>query len=364
MHPSKFKYGLGKRSEDVLFELRRRLDAGVYPVGSLLPTERALYTELGVALSTLRRAVARLAAEGRLKPHRGIGTTVLPKIIPCIESQCLATMFPLKRQYFKVLQEYALTRQTLLVPFDRHDWNPAPEKAFLECVRQARHRGVLACCTPIAPQNDGLLDAMSAEGMRIIHLEPYTLADIQASYIMPDYHRAGYAAATRLLMGGYRYLKYLQMEYDWPAAARARDGFFAGLQDQLGVTEPERFHLAMPIRLGARPAERALFVTRLASLEAGTGIFCHDYLAAKRLLECLKEAGISVPDQVGVICVEYFDEDVSGLSLDTVTFDRAGALQRALDWVFSPDAPPIHELLPPQLFARGSVGSGVASAPS
>ncbi len=357
MQPSKFKYGLGKRSENVLFELHRRLDAGVYPVGSLLPAESELCTEFGVALSTLRRAVARLAAEGRLNPHRGIGTTVLPKTIPCIESRCLATMFPLKRQYFKILQEYALTRQTLLVPFDRHDWNPTPEKVFLECVRQARHRGVLACCTPIAPQNDGLLDAMSAEGMRIIHLEPYKLADIEASYIMPDYHRAGYAAATRLLMAGYRNLKYLKMDYDWPAATRARDGYFAGLNDQLGVTDPESFYISMPIRLGDRPAERALFVTKLTSLETGTGILCHDYLAASRLLECLKDAGRSVPGQVGVICVEYFDEDLSGLSLDTVTFDRAEALRRALDWVFSPDAPPIHELLPPQLFARGSVAT-------
>jgi DNA-binding LacI/PurR family transcriptional regulator len=355
MEPSKFKYGLGKRSEDVLFELRRRLDAGVYPVGSLLPTERALYAELGVGLSTLRRAVARLSAEGRLKPHRGIGTTVLPKITPFIESRCLATMFPLKREYFKVLQDYALSKQALLVPFDRHDWNPAPEKAFLECVRQARHRGVLACCTPIMPQNDGLLAAMAAEGMRIIHLEPYQHADIEASYIMPDYHRAGYAAATRLLMAGYRRLKYLKMSYDWPAAAQARDGFFAGLQDQLGVTDAESTYLSMPTKLGTHPDEKALFVSKLKNLEPGTGIFCHDYLAASRLLECLKEAGLSVPGQVGVICVEYFDEDISGLPLDTVTFDRAGALQRALDWVFAPEAQPIHELLPPQLIARGSV---------
>jgi GntR family transcriptional regulator len=50
--------------------------------GALLPAERELAAEYGVARSTLRQAISELVLEGRLRAHRGRGTFVAaPKVI-------------------------------------------------------------------------------------------------------------------------------------------------------------------------------------------------------------------------------------------------------------------------------------------
>jgi GntR family transcriptional regulator len=46
------------------------------PAGDRLPAERALARQLGVAVGTLRKALARLAAEGLLARHHGSGNYV------------------------------------------------------------------------------------------------------------------------------------------------------------------------------------------------------------------------------------------------------------------------------------------------
>lgn len=60
-----------RSAEDVLRELRQRLDQGAYPPGDRLPPERALASELDVGRAVLRRALAVLEAEGRI--WRGVG---------------------------------------------------------------------------------------------------------------------------------------------------------------------------------------------------------------------------------------------------------------------------------------------------
>jgi GntR family transcriptional regulator len=57
-------------------ELTRRIEAGTYPVGSLLPSESALADEFSVTRMTVRQALARLAALGAIERRHGHGTTV------------------------------------------------------------------------------------------------------------------------------------------------------------------------------------------------------------------------------------------------------------------------------------------------
>lgn len=54
-------------------EIQRRIEAGIYPPGSMLPNERELSTELGIAIGTLRRAKEELVARGLvvILPARG-----------------------------------------------------------------------------------------------------------------------------------------------------------------------------------------------------------------------------------------------------------------------------------------------------
>jgi len=61
----------------VAAELRRRLDAGVYPPGGRFPGVVTLAAELDVAPSTVQKAVAELRREGRLVTRLGQGSFVV-----------------------------------------------------------------------------------------------------------------------------------------------------------------------------------------------------------------------------------------------------------------------------------------------
>ena len=61
---------------DLFQNLRAAIDAGDYPDGSRLPPERELAAEFGVSRAALRKALARLEAEGMIWRHVGRGTFV------------------------------------------------------------------------------------------------------------------------------------------------------------------------------------------------------------------------------------------------------------------------------------------------
>ena len=61
-------------------ELRERIDKGVYPVGSKLPSIAALMQEFDVkGLNTVRDAQQMLVNEGLLRPEQGVGVWVMAK---------------------------------------------------------------------------------------------------------------------------------------------------------------------------------------------------------------------------------------------------------------------------------------------
>lgn len=64
------------RYRQVAEELRRRIEAGVIPPGSLLPAESALVREFGISRGTAREAIATLRTEGLVVTEHGRGTHV------------------------------------------------------------------------------------------------------------------------------------------------------------------------------------------------------------------------------------------------------------------------------------------------
>ncbi|TBL28335.1 FadR family transcriptional regulator, partial [Verrucosispora sp. SN26_14.1] len=67
----------GRRTNETIARLRRRILAGEWPVGSRIPTEPQLVEDLGVGRNTVREAVRALAHAGVLECRQGSGTYVL-----------------------------------------------------------------------------------------------------------------------------------------------------------------------------------------------------------------------------------------------------------------------------------------------
>ncbi|MGW0807168.1 GntR family transcriptional regulator [Nonomuraea sp. NPDC002799] len=61
----------------IVDRLRERIEVGMYPVGSMLPSEAALCAEFGVARNTVRRAMAVLEADGLIQTIPAKGRLVL-----------------------------------------------------------------------------------------------------------------------------------------------------------------------------------------------------------------------------------------------------------------------------------------------
>ena len=66
-----------RAAEEAADKIREQILRGDYAAGSDLPGERELSTRLGVSRLTLRAAVARLEAEGLVRPVHGSGNRVL-----------------------------------------------------------------------------------------------------------------------------------------------------------------------------------------------------------------------------------------------------------------------------------------------
>lgn len=69
--------GPGYTYAHVADHIQRRIEAGDIPRGAMLPAERALAAEYGVAVGTIRRATAELRDRGLVVTLPGKGTYVV-----------------------------------------------------------------------------------------------------------------------------------------------------------------------------------------------------------------------------------------------------------------------------------------------
>lgn len=77
-----FTWSSYKKSQQLCYSLAMDLlisiSRGIYPVGSLLPSQNELAEQKGVSVSTVRRALGLLASVGAIKSAKYVGTQVLP----------------------------------------------------------------------------------------------------------------------------------------------------------------------------------------------------------------------------------------------------------------------------------------------
>ena len=79
------KVQLGKRetlTSQLVREITERIEAGRYPRGQQLPTEKDLIDEFGVSRTVVREAIANLRASGFVSTRQGIGAFVLQSAMP------------------------------------------------------------------------------------------------------------------------------------------------------------------------------------------------------------------------------------------------------------------------------------------
>lgn len=164
------------KSAATLDVLRARLSDGTWPVGTRLPGEHDLATELGVGRNTLREALRTMTNQGLLTARAGDGTYVratdelvaaLARRVPPEESrQALEVRSALEVQAARIaahlISDADLDHLRRLTS-TRHEASQGPDDAAYVRADLAWHEFIVACCdNPLLAELYGGLDRAAA----------------------------------------------------------------------------------------------------------------------------------------------------------------------------------------------------------
>ncbi len=347
----------GPRVIQAYREMRNRISRGDFEFGDALPSQRVLSQELGVSLVTLNRAVALLVNDGLVESRVGSGVYVSRPAESLSASGIISYMYLADGESLTHVQQGALARGYLLSVFSQcqNNWNPNAERHFLRKVKEQRHHGLLAFCSPTAPRNDDLLRELVVAGVRVLHIEHYCVDLPEQPYLLPDFERAGHAAVINLLLAGYRRIRFLSQEppstREVPFMRLLAKGMQRALADH-GAESTSIDENWLPFPSHVDHEER--LAASLAAVEPDTGIVAYSDNAASEVVEHLRRRGRSVPDTIGVIGI-----DVAGSAnvkdVDIMSFDREALLDRAIAMMTAPDWREPRELAPAKWIKQGTV---------
>jgi DNA-binding LacI/PurR family transcriptional regulator len=339
---------LGKRSADVLKQLRGDIDRGLFAPGECLPTEKELCRKLKVGRTALRRAMAHLESDGLVDIRQGSGTYVRKAQPSSPGTGVMSLMYRFDEQVLADIQDYLLARYMLLCVYtqDRSQWNPGSERRFLNRIKEEGHRALLAFCSPIEPHNDKQLAGLVAAGTRVIHIEPYRTALPDQEYIMPDYAKAGHMAVMELLIAGYARVLVVGHSFEAPYTQLLEQGVAAALTEHGDGYDPgrDRFNIGFGFGENA-PAQDEL----LAKIEQGgnVGLVCNSSHTVTLLAEFLTARGIRVPEDIGLVGPTLAGSKHAEKQPACLFFDRVALLKRAVDAALRPRTEKAAELVAP-----------------
>ncbi|QOC94185.1 FadR/GntR family transcriptional regulator [Micromonospora craniellae] len=182
----------GRRTNETITRLRRRIMAGEWPVGSRIPTEPQLVEDLGVGRNTVREAVRALAHAGVLECRQGSGTYVLstdelaPVVARRLTDDRMTEVIEVRRAFEVEAARLAARRRTAedLAALDaalaarEAAWHGGAVAEFVEA-DVALHTAVVAAA------HNGMLAELYASVATALHS---TVAQAMGDTLTPDRH--------------------------------------------------------------------------------------------------------------------------------------------------------------------------------
>jgi hypothetical protein len=343
--------GFGRRAEAAYENLRQRLTDPRQPVGERLPPERELAIELGISRSTLRKAIARLVADGVIYAKHGSGTYTDPDLPRDGRTATISIMADLAPDEASILINAALLRGHLISLYSqsRVQWDSAQERSFLAMVGAQRHRGLLAFCSPNSASSQSDLAELERSGVRVLHIEHGRVARPTQGHLLPDFTRAGQMAVEHLAAAGYRRIVVIGLN--------ATGAPYIEMQ-RLGIMHAAG-RLGLPVDGFDMPAwtgeenTRLAFAALSAQIVDGSGIIAMTYANGLTLRTRLRHLGRMDDGRLGLIGISVVAPERYGTpldrSLDILDFDRFGTLLRAIELITAMNWQPPQELIAPRL---------------
>lgn len=362
--------GLGKLSAAVLTALRADIANGIFDESGMLPTEMELCKRFEASRTTVRRAVARLADEGLIVVKKGAGMFLKPDAAERLraarstasssDSRVISVMATFEDvEQYRQVQTHVQQQGYMLCIYCqlRSAWSPEREREFLRSVRDQRHRGLVAFCSPREPLPMDLLREVDGAGVRVIHMEPFGRDLPEQGFILPDYRAAGQMAATEFLLAGYRSIVFLPMASS-PFEILMEDGFVECLRGHRSDLDSAACVHRITPQIQQEGSAREAFREWLLSVPRPAGLCFRSPAEGMVARNLLLQAGVSVPDEVGLIALNYSSSKIQP-DIDTLEVHREEAYCQAIDAIAESIWNPPRRLVAPRLHHCGSIRSSV-----
>ncbi|GAB2723443.1 GntR family transcriptional regulator [Paenibacillus thermoaerophilus] len=350
-------------------EIMSWIKSGKLSPGDRMPTENEIAERFGISRQTVRQTFGVLEQEGLLQRMQGKGTYVsspparrrewtnAEKTIGVVTTYISDYIFP----HIVRGAEAAMRSRGYRMLLASTDNDKDKERETLEAMLRQPIAGLIIEPTRSAEGNPNLDLYLSLDYKRIPYLminERYP--EMTGPYLKVDDEAGGFKATEHLIRLGHRRIAGFFKTDDLQGVGRLK-GFIRAHQAYEVPLEPDAVvHFATRDKT-VKPAEAALGMLMSGEGERPTAFVCYNDELAIRLLETIRQAGLTVPGDVSVV---GFDDSTlataTEVKLTTLTHPKTDmgtmAAERLIDWIEGRADPAPSHLFEPELIVRDSTG--------
>jgi len=331
-------------------ELRSRIEAGVWQPGESIPSEQELTKLFGVALMTVRQAIALLAEDGILRRVHGKGTFVkdLPRDAARTKTRHpMVFLIPAELRYSDSYYFPEVMSGFRLV-MDQKGYRFALQSDDLANAASGLEPGTAVACLLISRENSSFVERLRDHGLNVLAINHYG-GRRSIPCVRGDDASGTERALDYLVTLGHQRIGFVLGHPDNLDAEQRLVGFRRGAKKH-GLQDVSEAGSGFSEESGYFAGKQLL-----SGPERPTALICASDLAAVGAMKAAVDCGLSIPRDVSI--VGYGDFSVARYltpSLTTVRQDRLSLGRTAAESLIllanDDDAPSV--VLPTELIVR------------
>lgn len=304
--------GKMKLYETIYTELKKRIYAGEFEGGKLLPTEKSLQEEFGVSRITVKQAYSILSEEGLIKRIAGKGTVLSEKNNISKKSSLIGIVLcdfdsSFGEKLIKSIEENAEKHGYSIIIKRSFDNHKKESYVLNELTKLGVDGIIIQNCHGEFTKN---LIELSLRDFPLISVDRYAKGLLIPS-VTSDNFSAGIKAAENLINKGHKKIFLASINPQSTSTLTERAEGFKQAHINHGITlSPDNFviNLKSPITKNKNDIENDIKILKKHIKEHHiTAIVAAERFAAELCASAIEELGMSFPDDCEMICFDYED---------------------------------------------------------